>query len=271
MRNLLVMPISQKTVGLLSNYLERNSSQATLGRVLKSHGLGDADPGPPKGSFSNMSKAMRVDLALSAALRKGKQEEFISLAVMALDGKEEGSLPQWARELISSLREDGFTSRATTTKVPGMFAGSPSRTETRWTITPTGHTGLPVVSLSSDLAKVLDDEGFSTAAGHYDQALDAFLNGNWAASNAQLRTTLESVLCEIANRRTGSAVTAGGKAIEALAKNGDLPFGPNEYVRGVWKMSHIGGSHPGLSDEHDAQHRMYALSALVGWLVRTYP
>jgi hypothetical protein len=38
------MPISQKTVGLLIDYLDLNTSQATLGGVLKRHNLGDADP-----------------------------------------------------------------------------------------------------------------------------------------------------------------------------------------------------------------------------------
>ena len=64
--------------------------------------------------------------------------------------------------------------------------------------------------------------------------------------------------------------TGAGAALNALEKNGDLPYGPNEYVRGLWKLSHAGGSHPGLSDEEDAQHRIYAISAIVAWLVRKY-
>jgi len=83
------------------------------------------------------------------------------------------------------------------------------------------------------------------------------------------RTTFESVLLELAARRTGRATTDGGRAIDALESNGDSPFGPNEYVRGLWKLSHTGGSHPGLSDEEDAHHRIYAISAITSWLVRT--
>lgn len=145
-----------------------------------------------------------------------------------------------------------------------------STTQIRWTITPLGYTGLPVASLASDLADQLSTKGFTTAAGHYDQALSAFQTRNWASSNSQLRTTFESVLIELATRRGGITARGGGGAIDALQSNGDLPFGPNEYVRGLWKLSHAGGSHPGLSDEEDAHHRMYAISAIVGWLVRTY-
>jgi len=57
------------------------------------------------------------------------------------------------------------------------------------------------------------------------------------------------VLLELVTRRTGIAASGGGRAIDALEVNGDPPFGPNEYVRGLWKLSHVGGSHPGLSDE----------------------
>jgi len=78
------------------------------------------------------------------------------------------------------------------------------------------------------------------------------------------------VLLELATRRTGNAASGGGRAIDAPEANGELPFGPNEYVRGLWKLSHVGGSHPGLSDEEDAHHRIYAVSAIVSWPVRTY-
>jgi len=174
------------------------------------------------------------------------------------------------RDLLASLRADGFACTATATTTPTGPAWAPgSTTEVRWTITPLGFTGLPVASLASDLADQLTAKGFATAAGHYQQALNAFHAQDWAASNSQLRTTFESVLLDLAGRRTGTTVKGGSPAIDALQKNGDLPLGPNEYVRGLWKLSHVGGSHPGLSDEEDARHRMYAISAIVSWLART--
>lgn len=266
------MHISQKTVGLLIDYLASSTSQGTLGGELKRHNLGDADPGPDDRPFSTMSKAKRADKALSAALKSGKEDDLIALATTALRNQEDNTTaPEWARALLSSLRADGFACTASTIVVPSASTWSTSSTtEIRWAITPLGYTGLPVVSLASDLANQLSAKSFATAAGHYDQALNAFHARDWAASNSQLRTTFESVLLELATRRTGIAATGGGRAIEALGANGDLPFGPNEYVRGLWKLSHGGGSHPGLSDEEDAHHRIYAVSAIIGWLVRTY-
>jgi len=270
--NLTPMRISQKTVGLLIDYLPANTSQATLGGELKRHNLGDADPGPDQSRFSTMSKAKRADLALSAAFANGKEDELVDLASTALrDQDDDTSAPEWARELLASLRADGFACTATRIVPPSGSTWSASSTaEIRWAITPLGYTGLPVSSLSSDLANQLNINSFSIAAGHYDQALNAFHGRDWAASNSQLRTTFESVLLELATRRTGIAPTGGGRAMDALEANGDLPFGPNEYVRGLWKLSHLGGSHPGLSDAEDAHHRIYAVSAIVGWLVRSY-
>jgi hypothetical protein len=219
-----------------------------------------------------MSKAKRADKALSAALKSGKEDELIDLATTALRDHEDGpAAPEWVCELLASLRADGFACTATTTVAPSNSTWSATlTTEIRWAITPLGYTGLPVASLASDLADQLSTKGFATAAGHYDQALNAFHARDWAASNSQLRTTFESVLLELATRRTGIAAAGGGPAIDALKANGDLPFGPNEYVRGLWKLSHLGGSHPGLGDEEDAHHRIYAISAIVGWLLRTY-
>lgn len=264
------MHISQKTVGLLIDYLDRNASQATLGGVLKRHNLGDADPGPDDRKFSTMSKAKRADKALTAAFKSRKESELLDLVATALrDQEDDPASPEWVRELLASLRADGFACTPSTTVVKPASAWVTAETETRWAITPLGYTGLPVALLASDLANQLTAEGFTTAAGHYDQALKAFHAQNWAASNSQLRTTFESVLIELAARRTGTAPTQGGPAIDALQGKGYLPYGPNEYVRGLWKLSHAAGSHPGLSDEDDAHHRIYAISAIVGWLVRT--
>lgn len=263
------MDISQRTVGLLIEYLATATSQASLGGFLKRHNLGDADPGVDLRRFSTMSKAKRADLALTAAIQEGKEVDLLALAATALEGQEDGpSSPDWVQDLLSSLRSDGFTCTASkTTPIPAKGSAS-SVSETRWAITPLGYTGLPIATLASDLADQLLAKGFATAAGHYDQALNSFHARDWAASNSQLRTTFESVLIDLAERRTGSKASGGGSAIDALQKVGDLPYGPNEYVRGLWKLSHPGGAHPGLSDSEDAQHRIYAMSAVVGWLVR---
>lgn len=83
------MNISQKTVGLLIEYLDASTSQATLGGVLKRHNLGDADPGPDDRRFSTMSKAKRADKALGAAFKSGKEDGLLDLATTALRDQED--------------------------------------------------------------------------------------------------------------------------------------------------------------------------------------
>lgn len=264
--------ISQKTVGILIEHVAANNSQASLGSFLMRHSLGDADPGVDNRKFSSMSVARRSSLALEAAFKSGKEDQLIDLAATVLrDHEDVPSSPEGVRELLESLRADGFTCTPKVQVTPSASGWGTPTTEVRWTVTSSlGYTALPVATLSSDLADQLSTKGFPIAAGHYDQALTAFRKRSWAASNGQLRTTFESVLIELATTHTGVVPSGGGAAIEALAGKDLLPYGPNEYVRGLWKLSHKAGSHPGLSNEEDAHHRMYAISAIVGWLVRSY-
>ena len=80
------MDISQKTIGLLIDYLDSNTSQVTLGGVLKRHNLGDADPGVDSRPFSRMSKAKRADLALGAAFESKKMNPSCSTLPAPLFG-----------------------------------------------------------------------------------------------------------------------------------------------------------------------------------------
>lgn len=258
------MSLTQRTVGHLSEYLGAQTTQGTLGPLLMRNGLSQGDPG------TGLSKAKRADAALGRALRENKEQELLDLATEIL--KEEPGPPSaapWVVDLVAALRLDGYDSTPTTTETPGVGWSGSSRTDINWLISPIGLVGVPVPPLASDVGIQLTGHSFPTAAGHYEQALDGFNRRKWASSNSQLRSTFEDVLVELAVRRTGSRPSGGGRALDALQKNGDLPAGPNEYLRGLWKMSHPGGSHPGLSDEEDAQHRLYAVSAAVGWLIRS--
>ena len=61
---------------------------------------------------------------------------------------------------------------------------------------------LPVeleANTSDEVHQLLEAAGFTTLIGHLDQALNAHLRGDWAASNGQLRTFIEGLLDEIAD------------------------------------------------------------------------
>ena len=115
---------------------------------------------------------------------------------------------------------------------------------------------------------LLDGYGFTTPQGHLDQAIAAHLRGHWAAANAQLRSFVEGLLDEIAERLNGGAVVPpkGFPRREWLAQI-DPPFFIDElnewkgngtgFLEGFYRRLHPEGSHPGLADEDDSTFRLH--------------
>lgn len=121
----------------------------------------------------------------------------------------------------------------------------------------------------NELNHLLKKFGFSTAIGHLEQAVSAHTRGDWAASNSQLRSYIESLFDSIADKLiTQSAMPQTSHLRrEELAKL-NPPFfsqslneweiGNNSgFVQGFWKRLHPHGSHPGLSDEDDNTFRLH--------------
>ncbi len=124
-------------------------------------------------------------------------------------------------------------------------------------------------SLPVELGPEIDDEvhhllaarGLTTLRGHLDQALNAHVRGDWAASNGQLRAFMEGLLDEIADLLCPGE-TEGRTSENRRALLGKIGFfsverkewssdGKN-YINGVLKMLHTEGAHQGLSDiEHN--------------------
>ena len=58
--------------------------------------------------------------------------------------------------------------------------------------------GLQIAETEDELTTLLGQFGFSTAKGHFTQAVSAHTRGEWAAANAQLRSFIESLFDSIA-------------------------------------------------------------------------
>lgn len=116
--------------------------------------------------------------------------------------------------------------------------------------------------------------GLLTPLGHLDQSITAHARGEWAASNSQSRTFLESMLDEIAYRLVPNpprGQNQGEARREALAQLTPPFLSPelNEWgaqgrnlVNGVLKRLHPQGAHPGLSDEEDSTFRLHMVLLL---------
>lgn len=131
-----------------------------------------------------------------------------------------------------------------------------------------------------ELTTLLDEFGFSTAKGHFTQAVSAHTRGEWAAANAQLRSFIETLFDSIAelliNDKAKLPPTSHGRR-ELLAKL-NPPFlltelnewEPNGkgFLQGFWYRLHPHGSHPGLSDEEDSTFRLYLVIIIASHYLR---
>lgn len=115
------------------------------------------------------------------------------------------------------------------------------------------------------LNKLLNKYNFTVAKGHLEQANNAFNRGDWASCNSQLRSYVEEIFNEIAERITGKTYT-NSHAARADLSNCNPPIfysGLNEWLNDgkgffetFWRRLHPQGSHPGLSDEDDSVFRL---------------
>jgi hypothetical protein len=139
---------------------------------------------------------------------------------------------------------------------------------------------LQIAETEDELTTLLGQFEFSTAKGHFTQAVSAHTRGEWAAANAQLRSFVESLFDSIAelliDDKTQLPSTSHGRR-ELLTKL-NPPFlltDLNEwesngkgFVQGFWNRLHPKGSHPGLSDEEDSTLRLHLVIIIASHYLR---
>lgn len=128
-----------------------------------------------------------------------------------------------------------------------------------------------VAEETSRLEQELTRRGWTDAAGHYRLALEAFSRGEWAGSNAQLRSVLEDVLPAAAEAVTGRRPGQPRAAIDILKNRWSLAEGEFDLLRGLWDLSQHRGSHPGLSDEEEARFRLMFVTSECRFLLARLP
>ena len=131
-----------------------------------------------------------------------------------------------------------------------------------------------------EVHRLLKENDFTTPCGHLDQALNAHVRGDWAATNAQLRAFMESLLDEIAYllRPAESQNVTSENRRALLGRIGFLSKERKEwsddgknYVNGLFKMLHTEGSHGGLSNENHSTLRLHLVLATARSFLRRLP
>ena len=180
-----------------------------------------------------------------------------------------------ARDLQEALLADGYQltwDRQVQPPTYQGFDGPPPTVVTTYELLPTDTTAAPLGREISALEADLDARGNATALNHYQQAVNNLLQHNYEATNSQLRSALEDVGLDLAKTHASYSGQKGGEAISRLVDAGLLPEEDGGLMlRGVWKMSHPRGSHPGQSDADEARIRMHLVTAGLRLLLKHIP
>lgn len=141
---------------------------------------------------------------------------------------------------------------------------------------------LPIVAGSpapdDEVIQLLIKYQFSTTEGHLEQALSNFTLGNWAASNAQIRTFIESLFDEICGRLSSTGHKGANARTELMSQQiSFISQGLNEwsndgksYLNGILKRLHPEGNHPGLSDMDDTLFRIQIVLVTASMYLRRF-
>lgn len=137
--------------------------------------------------------------------------------------------------------------------------------------------GLP--EADDEVHELLKLFGFGVPMGHLDQAIQNHTNGRWAAANGQIRSFLEGLVNEIAEKLAKGAELPppGGARLNWLAKL-NPPFvlsGLNEWdghgkglFEALYRRLQPEGPHPGLSDDEDSTFRLHTVLVVARLLLR---
>jgi hypothetical protein len=188
--------------------------------------------------------------------------------------------PRWFSELRDALLADGYEltwagESPRTVPLPGdVSVAIPGNI--RYSTLPTDAMPVPLAGEISALEAELAARGYTTVLNHYQQAVDGFANHKYESANSDLRTTLEDLVTRLAEDHAGyrrqRQASQGGAAISHMIQNGHLPEDDGGLLlRGLWRLSHTRGSHPGQSDADEARFRMQVITATARFLLRHFP
>lgn len=184
------------------------------------------------------------------------------------------SAPPWFGELRGSLLADGYELTWEGTP-PRTFSSFYARGDIRYQILPTDAGPAPLPQQITALEAELAGRGYTSVLNHYQQAVDGLIHNKYESANGDLRTALEDLVTHLAEDHTGyqrkPQANQGAAAIRHMVGDGYLPEDDGGMLlRGLWKLSHTNGSHPGQSDPDEARFRMQVVTAVARFLLRHF-
>jgi len=187
--------------------------------------------------------------------------------------------PSWFGELRDALLADGYELRWEGTLPVTMPSGRlvfGIDGDIRYKILLTDSAAVPLAGEISALEAELWARGYTSVLNHYRQAVDGFTNRKYESANSDLRTALEDLITRLAEEHTGyqrrPGSSQGGAAIAHMINGRHLPEDDGGMMlRGLWKLSHTHGPHPGQSDADETRFRMQVITASARMLLKRFP
>jgi hypothetical protein len=219
-------------------------------------GLSRFQPPPRKGvqRYGKDELVASTVHAAEAAARRGDLEAIDGLkdfvCLVAAQATEEN-----LRGLVEAVRAAGFDLRT----MDGVTRLLPLDE-------PASPLSAAITALDADFARL----GLATASRHYRQAIDSLMDGRAEATNGQMRAMFEDVIVHVsvAHGFIRTKQGDGGKALNHLIDTGALPANDGgDYIRGLWRITHTNGPHPGTSPAGEAHFRVQAMTSAARYLV----
>lgn len=243
----MAFPFGSRAIAALIRAIEAGYSHADIGTLLLE---ANADAWAP---IEWPNKQQRLQDLFASLRRDGEHDASSAALDLARRVLEDGSSgwnsqPTWYAPLVAALAADGWEYDAKNARLTSAIPG------------------VSVIEETTILEQELRLQGWSVAAGHYRQALDAFAAGRWASANGQLRSMLEELLQAAAELVSSRRPRDAQACLDALRKHDVLLGGEYGFAKGLWQLCQSSGSHPGLSSEDEARFRLMTVTSYARFL-----
>ncbi len=248
-------PFSSKTVGLLVEAISEGHTETKMRTLFLKAGVDSWEPEQYKNK-EHLAQQVLYTLRYEVSEGTGADGALELARLVLVSGKPQGwryDGAPWFEPLKHSISADGWEFDEGSDEFVAAVPGTQMPEEVTW--------------VGSDLQR----RGWTVAQGHYEQAVENFAAGNWAAANGQLRAFLESLIRTAGGTSNASGAGQVQAAFDALDGAGHLIADEADFGKKLWKMLHTGGSHPGLSNEDESRFRLLTLTGYARFLLTRLP
>ena len=260
----MVPRLGRRSLSVMIDWLDSNKRDAEIGQLMFKYGLDVRYSGPNRLTrLGNVFHPLISENADEAEMEGAKEllEEIVA---------EFSHADEWG--VVNAQRHELYESFQQALRVEGL-----DLVEGRVVLFLS-----PVVEPHQEqgvLEARLEHWGFSVAANHLDDAVDAASRGKWTSANGQIRSFLEG-LCEaiaVTIHSGPEKVPVRGAARKFLAEQGFLNEEESALLKSLFDVLHGEGSHSGTSSSNDCHRRRlmavsmanYYLERLENWVSNT--